>query len=559
MTAQPTAAGSRYEVKFKTAFDGLLAATETVTFARERDGQWRSIGYLIRPAEYPSVYESVGGKTHARWWMWTSFSSPQVREIGAHLTDAEKKETLRLGGLFGVWNAATFFVPFFFVLFAPKPFGWFLASGALVVGLAFYPTWSRMQMKFLCSTAWARKHGYTVENLRRFSFTTDNIWRAAIVIAGAILVAIATQKAFFHFAGMNSVPPPVQIAPGQEPAVNLHPPAGPEASFVLAAKAYQGNIDVALILIGKVGPPEDGRPPAAAGQQDKLVTLLFAIPENVTQTVVPKLQTGQPLVVETHDNEGKLQATGSLVAVANQIDPTTGTLACQATVRPMANVLLYPNQSVYVRLVLDTKSGVTLVPHDAVQMTGQGAFVYVIDADSRVSARPVVPGVDDRGRWEITSGLAPGEIVIAAPKERPPEGTKIRYKFDEELASPAADSPPAQPKTKGASTHFVTGVGHLQQAADDPSKWQITALVAEGDIAPVQNGQSVTFAVDAFPHRTFHGKVTQVANTPTTRDNVVSYETLIDVDDPEPKFRPGMTANVQYLIAETDAEKPTER
>ena len=86
--------------------------------------------------------------------------------------------------------------------------------------------------------------------------------------------------------------------------------------------------------------------------------------------------------------------------------------------------------------------------------------------------------------------------------------------------------------------------------ANDLTKMQIDANVSEADIGGVEVGQGVNFTVDAFPSRTFHGKVTQVRNAPTTVQNVVTYDTVIEVGNPDLKLKPGMTANVSIVVAE---------
>ncbi len=85
--------------------------------------------------------------------------------------------------------------------------------------------------------------------------------------------------------------------------------------------------------------------------------------------------------------------------------------------------------------------------------------------------------------------------------------------------------------------------------ANDLTKMQITAAVAEADIGAVSEGQQATFTVDAFPNRTFHGTITQVRNAPQNSNNVVTYQTIISVDNPDLKLRPGMTANVSIIVA----------
>ena len=103
-------------------------------------------------------------------------------------------------------------------------------------------------------------------------------------------------------------------------------------------------------------------------------------------------------------------------------------------------------------------------------------------------------------------------------------------------------------KTVAASLNAPT----LFTIANDLAKMQITAAVAEADIGSVQQGQNVSFTVDAFPGRSFTGQVTQVRNAPKTTQNVVSYETIISVENRDLKLRPGMTANVSIVVASRD-------
>ena len=90
------------------------------------------------------------------------------------------------------------------------------------------------------------------------------------------------------------------------------------------------------------------------------------------------------------------------------------------------------------------------------------------------------------------------------------------------------------------------------QIANDLAKMQIDSNVAEADVGVVQVGQDVDFTVDAFPTQTFHGKVVQVRNAPITVQNVVTYDTVIGVSNPDLKLKPGMTANVSIVAARKD-------
>src|SRR3954464_1280123 len=88
--------------------------------------------------------------------------------------------------------------------------------------------------------------------------------------------------------------------------------------------------------------------------------------------------------------------------------------------------------------------------------------------------------------------------------------------------------------------------------ANDLTKMQIDANVAEADVGVVTVAQDVDFTVDAFPTRTFHGKVIQVRNAPITVQNVVTYDTVIGVTNADLKLKPGMTANVSIIVAHRD-------
>jgi HlyD family secretion protein len=84
--------------------------------------------------------------------------------------------------------------------------------------------------------------------------------------------------------------------------------------------------------------------------------------------------------------------------------------------------------------------------------------------------------------------------------------------------------------------------------ANDLRKMRVEASVDEADIGKVRVGQDVYFTVDAYPDEKFYGKVSQIRLQPTTIQNVVNYTVIIDVDNPDLKLKPGMTATVNILI-----------
>lgn len=86
--------------------------------------------------------------------------------------------------------------------------------------------------------------------------------------------------------------------------------------------------------------------------------------------------------------------------------------------------------------------------------------------------------------------------------------------------------------------------------ANDLTKMQVIANIDQADIGLVENAKSVRFSVDAFPGKDFDGKIQQMRLNPVTVQNVVTYNVVIDVDNPEQKLKPGMTANLTITIDE---------
>jgi HlyD family secretion protein len=86
--------------------------------------------------------------------------------------------------------------------------------------------------------------------------------------------------------------------------------------------------------------------------------------------------------------------------------------------------------------------------------------------------------------------------------------------------------------------------------AEDLRKMQVDASVSEADVGKLRPGMDATFTVDAFPGDRFHGSIRQIRNAAQTLQNVVTYDAVIDVANPDLKLRPGMTAGVTFIYAE---------
>jgi multidrug efflux pump subunit AcrA (membrane-fusion protein) len=185
---------------------------------------------------------------------------------------------------------------------------------------------------------------------------------------------------------------------------------------VSATTARNGDIGVRLDSLGTV---------------ESSNSVMFAIPEDYCQTVIRKFDAHQALTVEAYDAHWEKRfGHGFLAGVDNRIDPATGTLKCRASLIPEGENLMVPGLFLNIRLLLEVKHGVMLVPINAIMHDAQGAFVWAIKPDQTVSPRQVQTGAIDGAKVEIQSGLSPGDLVVIGPANNNlREGQKIRYQL----------------------------------------------------------------------------------------------------------------------------------
>jgi HlyD family secretion protein len=124
------------------------------------------------------------------------------------------------------------------------------------------------------------------------------------------------------------------------------------------------------------------------------------------------------------------------------------------------------------------------------------------------------------------------------------EKTIIRSPIDGIVISRNVDAGQTVAASLSAPTLFTI--------ANDLTKMRVNAAVSETDIGRVYEGMPAEFRVDAFPGRRFRGAVSQVRYAQTVVDNVVTYTTLIDVDNSDLSLRPGMTATILLQVAKAD-------
>ena len=184
------------------------------------------------------------------------------------------------------------------------------------------------------------------------------------------------------------------------------------------------------------------------------IGLISSIPQERVAAVRKRLAGSEPVMVEAVDKEmNKLLGRGKLLTTDNQIDVTTGTLKMKAQL-PNAEALLFPNQFVITRVLVDTKSKATVAPATAIQRGAKGAYAYVLnEKESTVSLHNLVTGPIQGERVLITEGLKPGDKVITQGVDRLRDGAKV------EVITPGTNHPAENSKGDKSKGEGMSGKG----------------------------------------------------------------------------------------------------
>jgi tRNA A-37 threonylcarbamoyl transferase component Bud32 len=245
---------------------------------------------------------------------------------------------------------------------------------------------------------------------RLFLFNRRYLLKVCAVLAVGIVLVCVQNKAIKSYLGLTESP---------QLSVTVHSGIIP----VLAAAAFKGDIPVRIASLGTV---------------DSSNTVVFSIAQDYVQDVVKRFDARERLPVEAEDRAGKLFGHGFLRGVDNQMDTTTGTLKCSATLAPDEDNLMVRGMFLNIHLTLEVKHGMTLVPAEAVREDTQGPFVWAIKPDQTVSHRLVQRGTIDGATVEIRSGLSPGDLVVVDHFNSLHEGRKVRCKLAQNVtATPA--------------------------------------------------------------------------------------------------------------------------
>jgi len=224
-----------------------------------------------------------------------------------------------------------------------------------------------------------------------------------------------------------------------------------ELSYCHITAPISGRIGLRLVDQGNMVHANDPNGLAVITQLQP-IAVVFNIPQDDIPRVMKRMSSGAALAVEAYDRDLKVKlATGTLAAVDNQVDQASGTVRLKATF-PNEDGMLFPNQFVNARLLVDTRRDVVIVPSAGVQHGPDSTFAYVVNGDS-VEMRTVQTGPTEGDDTVIESGLEPGEIVVTDGVDKLQSGTKVTMRG-------GASSRPAGAGTQpGMATTAPSGPG----------------------------------------------------------------------------------------------------
>jgi multidrug efflux system membrane fusion protein len=188
------------------------------------------------------------------------------------------------------------------------------------------------------------------------------------------------------------------------------------------------------------------------------ISVLFTVPEDNLQAIAGRLRAGAVLPATALDRSASTKIEeGSTQTFDSQIDPTTGTIRLRAQFSNDER-LLFPNQFVNIRLLVDTHKDVTTMSTAGIQRGAPGTFVYLVNADSTVSVRPVKLGVTDGDRVEVLSGLAPGDRIVIDGADKLRDGAKIVIRSENNpTQTNTPGQTPAEPDKSGGKRRRSEG------------------------------------------------------------------------------------------------------
>jgi membrane fusion protein, multidrug efflux system len=187
---------------------------------------------------------------------------------------------------------------------------------------------------------------------------------------------------------------------------------------------FDGRIGLRLVDPGNTVFANSNTALAVITQIDP-ITIVFSVAEDHLTQVQTQLRAGKTLLVDIYDRtQAQKLATGTLLALDNEVDTTTGTVKFRAHVKNPGGTLLFPNQFVNTRLRVDTIDKATQVPTAAIQYNGSQAFVYVVQPNHAAVVRKITVS-NSEGNKSAVDGVKPGESIVTSNFDRLRDGATV--------------------------------------------------------------------------------------------------------------------------------------
>jgi multidrug efflux system membrane fusion protein len=196
-----------------------------------------------------------------------------------------------------------------------------------------------------------------------------------------------------------------------------------QLSYCQITSPISGRVGLRLVDPGNIVHASDANGMLIITQLQP-ISVLFSVAEDYLPQIRQQLRRGNRLVVDAFDRTQQTKlSSGDLLTFDNEIDTTTGTIKLKATF-PNRDSVLFPNQFVNARLLVDTQRNVILVPNAAIQRNAQQAFVYIVKPDQTVAMQNVTVGTTD-GNVTAVEGVNTGDAMAVDGFDKLQNGARV--------------------------------------------------------------------------------------------------------------------------------------